>query len=57
MSNDEHAQAVAILRQSLEQNVGNRLTPELATGIMNLFSANASALIDNPSETWTADKP
>ncbi len=56
MTSDQHDQAVAMLRHSLEQNVGNRLTPELATGIMNLFSANASALIDKPDATWTADK-
>jgi hypothetical protein len=56
MTSDHYDQAVSMLRNSLEQNVGNRLTPELATGIMNVFSANAAALIDKHGPTWSADK-
>ena len=52
MTSNEHEDLIAMLRRSLEQNVGNRLTPELATGIMNTFHQASATLIVEPEEKW-----
>jgi len=50
MTPAEFEQSVSLLRSSLEGNLGNRLTQEVATGILNVFTARASSLVQKPKE-------
>jgi len=49
--NKPDGEAVAqILRASLERNVDQRLTLELATGIMTMCNAQLAGLLDQPAK-------
>ena len=48
---------VNILSQMLANNIGQRLTPELATGIANTFNQAATQLEVQSEKATTADMP
>jgi hypothetical protein len=42
MTQDQYEKICSILRVSLETNIGNKLTQELAVGIYQMFTSGAS---------------
>ena len=45
MTDDAHKQILELLTQALANNLGQRLTPELATGIATLVNQKAIELV------------
>jgi hypothetical protein len=46
MKHTEYKTLTEIVRKQMEQNLGNRLTDALATGIMNVILAEAGELVE-----------
>lgn len=50
-------QIITVLQVSLNDNVGNKLTPELATGILTLFNKKITPVLDKIFTDTTKEQP
>lgn len=56
MTKADYEKLAAVIREQLGENVGNRLTPALATGIMGVVLEDAAALIVDEKEVKPSGK-
>lgn len=50
MTKDQHAQITQVAKSIMERNINNTMTPELATGIVNMIAHETGQLVDPEPE-------